>query len=170
MPREVLGEEFGGTVTCDFPGRCSPSPCARARAGYGGYNKLGVLQRCWAHLLQDAKELAELNADRPEVVAWESASGGLKALYQAAKAFSHPNRRARRRERRRFERLAGELARPFADDASAPQRTLSQRLLKHRHELFVFVSHPEVPPTNNPASQGEVAWRMLLCEVPTPPK
>ena len=118
MPREVLGEEFGGTVTCDFPGRCSPSPRARARAGYGGYNKLGVLQRCWAHLLQDAKELAELNADRPEVVAWESASGGLKALYQAAKAFSHP----------------------------------------------------EVPPTNNPASQGEVAWRMLLCEVPTPPK
>ena len=170
MPREVLGEEFGGTVTCDFPGRCSPSPCARARAGYGGYNKLGVLQRCWAHLLQDAKELAELNADRPEVVAWESASGGLKALYQAAKAFSHPNRRARRRERRCFERLVGELARPLADDASAPQRTLSQRLLKHRHELFVFVSHPEVPPTNNPASQGEVAWRMLLCEVPTPPK
>ena len=35
VPVEVLGEEFGGTVTCDF---------------YSGYNRLGVLQRCWVHL------------------------------------------------------------------------------------------------------------------------
>ena len=51
VPTEVLGEEFGGVVSCDF---------------YAGYNKLGVLQRCWVHLLRDAKELAQLNADRPE--------------------------------------------------------------------------------------------------------
>jgi len=63
VPKEVLGEEFEGVVACDF---------------YGGYNKLGVLQRCWFHLLKDAKELAEINADRPEVVA-RKISGGTRS-------------------------------------------------------------------------------------------
>src|SRR3972149_2467864 len=36
VPEEILGEEFGGTLTCDF---------------YAGYNKVGVLQRCCPHLL-----------------------------------------------------------------------------------------------------------------------
>jgi ribosomal protein L34E len=62
VPVEVLGEQFGGIVTCDF---------------YSGYNKLGVLQRCWVHLLRDAKELAEINADRPEVAAWVEALSSL---------------------------------------------------------------------------------------------
>ena len=45
VPEEVLGEEYPGTVICDF---------------YAGYNGMGVLQRCWPHLLRDAKEVAEL--------------------------------------------------------------------------------------------------------------
>jgi transposase len=100
VPKEILGEDFGGVVTCDF---------------YGGYNNLGVLQRCWFHLLKDAKELAELNADRPEVVGWVE---GLKALYQEAKACClvlgelPANCRVRRKERRRLEKLAAQLARP----------------------------------------------------------
>jgi hypothetical protein len=136
VPVEVLGEEFGGTVTCDF---------------YSGYNKLGVLQRCWVHLLRDAKELAEINADRPEVAAWVEA---LRALYQQAKAFAHPSERVLQKQRRRFERLAAQLARPYLNDAEAPQRTLAQRIMKHRHELFVFVSNPQVAPDNNLAERS----------------
>jgi hypothetical protein len=92
VPQEVLGEEFGGTVTCDF---------------YSGYNRLGVLQRCWVHLLRDAQELAQINADRPQVAAWVQA---LSDLYQQAKAFSlasgelAPTERVRQKQRRRFER------------------------------------------------------------------
>ena len=136
VPTEVLGEEFGGVVSCDF---------------YAGYNKLGVLQRCWVHLLRDAKELAQLNADRPETGAWVEALG---ALYREAKAFSHPKERVRWRARRRFERLAAQLARPYLSDADAPQRTLAQRIMKHRPELFVFVSNPEVPGDNNLAERS----------------
>ena len=142
VPKEVLGENFGGVVSCDF---------------YAGYNKLGVLQRCWFHLLKDAKELAELNADRPEVVAWVEALG---ALYAEAKAFSlvavelPANCRVRRKARRRFEILATGLARPFAKDVNAPQRLLAQRISKHRHELFVFLSDPAVPATNNLAERS----------------
>jgi hypothetical protein len=142
VPEEVLGEDFGGVVTCDF---------------YAGYNKVGVLQRCWFHLLKDARELAELKADRPEVVAWTEA---LQALYEEAKAFTlialelPADCRERRKARRRFERLATELARPYAKDPNAPQRVLAQRISKHLHELFVFISDPAVPATNNLAERS----------------
>ena len=137
VPVEVLGEAFGGTVTCDF---------------YAAYNKLGaVLQRCWPHLLRDAKTLAELKADRPEGRAWEQS---LRALYREAKDFSSPKARARRRARQYFERRAAALARPYAQNPDAPQRVLGQRILKHLHELFVFVSDPEVPGDNNLAERS----------------
>jgi transposase len=142
VPEEILGENFSGVVTCDF---------------YGGYNKVGVLQRCWFHLLKDAKELAELNADRPEVVAWVEA---LHALYREAKASclalgkSPVDARVRRKERRRLEKLAAKLAQPYAPDPDAPQRLLAQRIVKHLHELFVFVTDPAVPATNNLAERS----------------
>lgn len=142
VPKEVLGDQFGGVVSCDF---------------YGGYNKLGVLQRCWFHLLKDAKELSELNADRPETVAWVEA---LRALYAAAKGCAlalgelPAEHRVRQQQRRRFERLAVALARPYARDPNAPQRVLAQRIMKHRHELFVFLSDPAVPATNNLAERS----------------
>ncbi len=136
VPVEVLGERFGGIVTCDF---------------YSGYHRLGQLQRCWVHLLRDARELAQINADRPEVAAWAQA---LNSLYQQAKSFAHPNPRVRHKQRRHLERLAAQLAQPYLADADAPQRTLAQRIMKHRHELFVFVSNPEVAPDNNLAERS----------------
>lgn len=136
VPVDVLGEEYAGTVICDF---------------YAGYNRMQMLQRCWPHLLRDAKELAELNADRPEVVAWEPA---LRDLYREAKDFSSPRLRHRRRARRAFEARAAALARPYAEDPEAPQRVLSQRILKHLHELFVFVEDLDVPGDNNLAERS----------------
>lgn len=142
VPKEVLGEDFAGVVSCDF---------------YAGYNQLGVLQRCWFHLLKDGKELAEINADRPEVVAWVEALG---ALYADAKATAlacaelPAKHRVRQHARRRFEQLATARARPYATDPEAPQRVLCQRILKHLHELFVFVADPAVPATNNLAERS----------------
>jgi len=142
VPEEILGEAFDGVVTCDF---------------YAGYNKLGVLQRCWSHLLRDAADLAELNADRPEVVGWVES---LQALYQEAKAVASActelsaDSRVRRKERRRLEKLAAQLARPYAKNHDAPQRVLAHRILKHLPELFVFVTDPAVPATNNLAERS----------------
>jgi hypothetical protein len=142
VPEQVLGEDFAGVVTCDF---------------YGGYNRLGILQRCWVHLLRDADELAELNADRPGVARWTQL---LRALYREAKAASlacgalPANSSARRKQRRALEKLAAKLARPYANDPQAPQRVLAGRILKHLHELFVFVSDPRVPGDNNLAERS----------------
>jgi hypothetical protein len=142
VPEEILGEDFAGVVTCDF---------------YAGYNKVGVLQRCWFHLLKDARELAEINADRPEVGEWVEA---LQALYEEAKACGlalgelPANGRARRTERRRLERAAAALVRPYAKQPDAPQRVLAHRILKHLPELFVFISDPAVSATNNLAERS----------------
>jgi hypothetical protein len=136
VPKDLLGEDFPGTVTCDF---------------YAGYNDVAVLQRCWPHLLRDAKDLAKLNADRPEVGEWVQALGD---LYREAKEVSSPRLRDRRKARRIFEQRAAELARPYAKHPEAPQRVLSERILKHLHELFVFVEDPQVPGDNNLAERS----------------
>ena len=142
VPEEILGEDFEGTITGDF---------------YAAYNKLGALQRCWFHLLKDARELAEINADSPPVVAWVEA---LQALYEEAKACClalrelSANGRARRKARRRLEKLAAKLAQPYAKDSAAPQRVLAQRIIRHLPELFVFVTDPAVPATNNLAERS----------------
>src|SRR3972149_1440921 len=65
VAKEVLGEQFAGVTVSDF---------------YAGYNRLeGKHQRCWVHLLRDLKDLAELNADRAQVVAWVEAGRVLYA-------------------------------------------------------------------------------------------
>jgi len=46
----------------------------------------------------------------------------------------------RRKERRRLEKLAAQLARPYAKNPDASQRVLAHRILKHLPELFVFVT------------------------------
>ncbi len=67
VPEEVLGEDFGGIVSCDC---------------YVGYNRLlAEKQRCWAHLLRDLHTLREEHPDHPQVVAWVEAIG---ALYEEA--------------------------------------------------------------------------------------
>ena len=137
VPREVLGEEFAGVTVSDF---------------YGGYNRLaGTHQRCWAHLLRDLKTLAELNADRAEVGYWVEE---VVALYRAAKAFSHPQARVRQREQRRCQQAIAALAQPYAQDTAAPQRVLAQRIIRHAHELFLFVGDPAVPSDNNLAERS----------------
>ncbi len=44
MLKEILGTDYQGKVVCD---------CRRA------YDFLGILQRCWAHLLRKAEDLKE---------------------------------------------------------------------------------------------------------------
>ena len=86
--------------------------------------------------------------------------GALRALYEEAKAFTlvagelPADCRVRRKERRRLEKLAAQLARPYAKNPDAPQRVLAHRILKHLPELFVFVTDPAVPATNNLAERS----------------
>ena len=137
VAKEVLGEAFVGVTVSDF---------------YAGYNRLeGKHQRCWVQLIRDLKELAELNADRPDTLAWVEA---VLALYREAKAFQHPDERKRQQAQRHFQRTAARLARPYLYDEGAPQRVLAQRMVRHLGELFLFVGDPQVPSDNNLAERS----------------
>ncbi len=137
VAKEVLGEGFAGVTVSDF---------------YAGYNRLeGKHQRCWVHLIRDLKELAELNGDRPDTLAWVEA---VLSLYREAKVFAHPQARKRQQAQRRFQRTAAGLARPYLRDEGAPQRVLAQRIMRHLGELFLFVGDPRVPSGNNLAERS----------------
>jgi len=137
VPEEVLGEDFGGVVSCDC---------------YVGYHRLAAeKQRCWAHLLRDLHALAEEHADRPKVGAWGKA---IQALYEEARAFPAATPLRRQRKRRALEVRLDGLVRRVAQQAQAPHRVLAQRMRSHLREWFVFVEHPEVPSTNNLAERS----------------
>jgi transposase len=137
VPEEVLGEAFGGIVSCDC---------------YVGYNRLlAEKQRCWAHLLRDLHALKEAQAEELTVVAWGEA---IQALYAEAKAFVSASPQRRRRARRGLEVRLDALVRPVSQQAKSPQAVLAQRIRGHLLEWFVFVEHPEVPSTNNLAERS----------------
>ena len=46
------------------------------------------------------------------------------------------------------------LCRPFSNDEAAPQAKLCRRIERFIKELFVFVSHPDVPSENNAAERS----------------
>src|SRR5581483_5918395 len=137
MVDQVLGEEFRGVLVSDF---------------YGAYHHYdGWKQRCWAHLLQDVHDLRMLSPDDASVQEWATK---LHALFVDARRFTAPDREARRAARWEFEGRALEICRPYAEEAGAAQRRLSARVVRHIKELFVFVSEPEVPATNNAAERS----------------
>ena len=46
------------------------------------------------------------------------------------------------------------LCSPFSNDEMVPQAKLCRRMERFIKELFVFVSHPDVPPENNAAERS----------------
>jgi len=137
MVDEALGDEFRGVLVSDF------------YAAYHHYE--GWKQRCWAHLLRDAHTLRTHHPKDASVQRWADA---LHELFREAQAFSHPEREERRRMRWAFERRAEAICAPYAASPEAAQRRLSARIVRHLKELFVFVSEPAVPATNNAAERS----------------
>ena len=137
VPEQVLGERFAGRLVCDC---------------YVGYNRLlQEKQRCWAHLLRDLEALQQAHPEQPEVGRWVKE---IKRLHREAKAFRSLRARRRRRKRQELEARIDRLVRPITHQPEAPHRVLAERIRRHLLEWFVFVEHPEVPPTNNLAERS----------------
>jgi transposase len=137
LEREV-GDAYAGVLVSDF------------YAAYTSYE--GRHQYCWAHLLCDVDELVAQHRQDATVVGW---ADGVHALYQRATASAAAvDPAARRRERQACETALGTLCAPYVGVATAPQRVLCERIATHLRDLFVFVEHPAVPPTNNAAERS----------------
>jgi len=134
---EVLGDDFSGVLATDF---------------YAAYNHYaGEHQRCWAHLLREIHELTTLYPEDRGLRRW---AARVHQHYATAVAFRGASERERLQAKHRFEQRLLSDCRPFLDDAAAAQRRLCRRIERHLPELFVFVSHPDVPPDNNAAERS----------------
>jgi transposase len=131
----ILGAAFAGILVTDF---------------YGAYAHFaGEKQRCWAHVLREARDLADQHPGDAALAGWVRR---LTRLYRAARDAPGATPAARRAARRQLERRTADLCQPSAG-AAVPHRKLAARLLRHLHELFTFVTDPAVPATNNRAER-----------------
>ena len=115
-------------------------------------------QKCWAHLLRKAIRLALLY---PRKKKYQRFLDGLLELYQDAKRVAGDGRLGEAGRQQRVAELEGRLCAlcvphqgGAAADLSPPERdlcNLANELLDRLmdEELFTFVLHPEVEPTNN---------------------
>ena len=149
---EVLGESpgqngstiFSGVLVSDF------------YAAYSHYP--GLKQRCWAHLLRDIDALEALYPQDAALVKWATA---VRQLYGRAKACAEELSRpasgyqlSASANQLMLEKLLLSLCQPLSNDDAAPQAKLCRRIERFIKELFVFVSHPDVPSENNAAERS----------------
>jgi hypothetical protein len=121
-------------------------------------NRFDAAQKCWAHLLRKAIRLALLY---PRKKKYQRFLDGLLELYQDAKRVAADGRLGEAGRKQRVAELEGRLCAlcvphqgGAATDLSPPERdlcNLANELLDRLmdEELFTFVLHPEVEPTNN---------------------
>jgi len=129
---EVLGEKFNGIITSD---------------GWTSYSTYtNRIQRCWAHLLREAKFLAEK---------YDSANplyNGLKTLFEKAKCAKPPDK----------DKLIFEMMQWVqCSSAYKELRKFTTKILNGIEHWFTFVQYPFVEPTNN---RAERALRELIVQ------
>lgn len=134
---EILGEDYSGVTVQDFYPSYDGAP--------------GRKQKCWAHLLRDARELAEKKEPPPMA----------KEFYQELQEIFHEAKEAAEslgtdRERKKAHRLYVKRLKVLAkkDYEHADVKRLAKRVLKYRHEMFTFILVPGVEPTNNRAERA----------------
>ncbi len=138
--REFFIEEFEGTLVSDF---------------WGPYNRIAAAarQKCLVHLLRDLKHVEKYKHPGPS---WPAFAKKLRRLVADALRLKAQQETlpadAFSLKRERFPaRLEELLATPW-DDRQA--RRLIKRLKRHRHELFTFLEHDDVPFDNNLAERA----------------
>jgi len=136
MVSAVLGEAFAGVLVSDF------------YAAYTGY--AGEHQYCWAHLLRDIHELTEQHPTDAALRGWATA---VRAILTDAQAGATGTAHERWSVRRQTEADLGALCAPWLE-STVTQTTLCRRIQTQLSHLFVFVTDPAVPATNNAAERS----------------
>ena len=138
---EVLGEQFEGIGVTD---------------DYSAYqSQFTEHQLCWAHFLRKAIALSLRNPDNRQ---YKRFLRSLFAIYYDAVRFSRDGRLTTGRGAKvtklqvRIRMICRRYGEILDDDAPADEGKfvlLQNELVNHLENLFVFVLHPEVEPTNN---------------------
>jgi hypothetical protein len=132
--REVLGKNFRGIIVCD------------GHRSYSNYTR--NLQRCWAHILREAKFVAEKEQEA------EGLSEALHRLYGRlvdAMAKGPPYRERLRLHRNALAALGYWLGMEYTAKRVVKFASKVKAAVKH---LLTFVINPGVEPTNNRAERA----------------
>ena len=130
--QEVLLPDWKGTIVCD---------------GWGPY-KMYFIQRCWAHIIREAKDIAEKHPDDKQA---QSMLKYLRNIYERAcnvKGSKKKRSHACKLLLRSIERLLAKYA-----DMPLLEKFIT-KLGNAKNDLFVFVINRNVPSTNNAAERG----------------
>jgi transposase len=134
---EILGEEYNGVTVQDF---------------YPSYDQApGLKQKCWSHLIRDARDMTEKKKPPPEAKEFHE---GLQQIFKDAKeALKQLGTEDERNSTYAafVDRLKG-----FATKGWQHYDVirLAKRTLKYSDELFTFILMPGVEPTNNRAERA----------------
>jgi len=133
----ILGKNYKGIIVSDC---------------LGAYNlvKAGAKQKCIAHLLRDVDKLTVLYPNNPEVIAF---SVNLENILREALDYKYDyenNKCTINDLKNAKEKLENKIvALTNVKLTNKKAEALRKRLIQHKNELFTFLSHPEVEPTNN---------------------
>ncbi len=136
MVSQVVGEDFGGVLVSDF------------YTAYTGDDR--VHQYCWAHLLRDIHDLGMQYPDDLALRGWAAA---VRAIFTTAQTGATGNRAERWRVRKQAQADLKRVCAPWLDPRVA-QTPLCARMIRYLESLFVFVTEPDVPATNNAAERS----------------
>jgi len=145
--KDTLGEKYNGFLISDF---------------YSSYNSIEAKgkQKCLYHLLEETKKIAEENKfseGSQESLFGQDLKSTLNDAIDAWNRF-HAGEKADEdlKELKGFKDI---IAQRITDILLYPSENediqrLKKRIIKHNNELFTFLEHPEVEPTNNRAERG----------------
>ncbi|MFQ5825662.1 MAG: IS66 family transposase [bacterium] len=129
---EILGYYYNGWIICD------------GLSAYKEYTK--YLQRCWAHILRETKEMAEKYDDAKPMHNW------MRDLFKVVKSVSIKDPLKKRKKL--YDKCVQEMR--WLVGIYSSYRHLSKVITKIGNGLnfwFTRILHPQIEPTNNNAEQ-----------------
>ena len=117
--------------------------------GWSAYGKYRV-QRCWSHIIREAKDLCERNPDSPGAC---DVLKRLRQIYDDAKKMK--KKRSRALWHNAYASLLARIKRIVARYTDDPVlKKFMGKISNAGGDLFRFVLNPKIPPTNNAAERG----------------
>lgn len=135
---EILGYHYKGIIICD------------GLSAYEEYTK--YLQRCWAHILRETKEMAEKHDDAKPMHQWMK---DLFAMVKSASVKDPPKKR-----QKLYDKYIQEMKWLIEKFSSYPHLTKVVTTIKNGIDFwFTRIIHPQIEPTNN---NGERSLREMV--------
>lgn len=135
---EVLGYNYKGIIICD------------GLSAYEEYTK--YLQRCWAHILRETKEMAEKHDDAKPMHQW------MKDLFAVVKSASTKDPPKKRQKL--YDKCIQEMKDIIKIYSSYTHLTKVVTTIKNGLDFwFTRILHPQIKPTNN---DGERSLREMV--------